>query len=112
MRNRQNESLPAIGGLAVPPVIVFTIPQFFSSRPLTIPLHYSIGIIVDPCNGTTFDCCNGYYGDPEYRAVTGSSVAVVGLPEAISNVVNEYGMPIVTANVYVSILLLVHFAAL
>ncbi|CAN0104914.1 unnamed protein product, partial [Discosporangium mesarthrocarpum] len=27
---------------------------------------YTIGIIVDPCKGIEYDCCNRFYGSPEY----------------------------------------------
>ncbi|CAM9416203.1 unnamed protein product [Hapterophycus canaliculatus] len=30
------------------------------------PSDYTIGIIVDPCKGNSYDCCHRFYGAPEY----------------------------------------------
>jgi len=45
-------------------------------------LTYSLGMLLDPCKGRSFDCCDGMYGDPEY--VRSSVVRKAGWVWALS----------------------------
>ncbi|CAM9623678.1 unnamed protein product, partial [Ectocarpus sp. 13 AM-2016] len=70
---------------------------------------YTIGIIVDPCKGNSYDCCNRFYGAPEYPMLIDpdqSSYRVVDkylfadTTEILANtvIVDKEGVTVPTAN--------------